>query len=266
MWRVVAIGLALQLTACTTRESNDAPAPACDNLFGRPNEKTGLDSTRCRPSCGCGDAGWVAPEWTAAKVDSLLSFTLLDPPAELTADPYKSPPSDSTGVCAVRIVDRAARTYRLESHATAAEATASGAIVTHENKCGLCSTLADLAVYATKPDLTDPVRSCGLDAAGNLEKNVSCLQKLGFTRPCAQIWAYNTLFTRDNCLGTCLSLLSAPYHEEDGGLNACLLCDEQKSGPVFKGVAGRTRRNTGVASAMCRPCSEVMRLEHDYDR
>jgi hypothetical protein len=36
------------------------------------------------------------------------------------------------------------------------------------------------------------------------------------------------------------------------------------SGPVFKAVAGRTRRNTGIASALCRPCSEVRPLLHDY--
>ncbi|MBK7401109.1 MAG: hypothetical protein IPJ34_33870 [Myxococcales bacterium] len=124
--------------------------------------------------------------------------------------------------------------------------------------------LADLAVYASKPDLTEPVRSCGLDAGTDLEKNVVCLQKLGFTRPCAQIWAYNTRNTRAQCFGICLSLITAPYHEEDGGLNACLLCDEQKSGPVFKTVAGRTRRNTGVPSLHVPAPAEVVRLEHRY--
>jgi len=36
------------------------------------------------------------------------------------------------------------------------------------------------------------------------------------------------------------------------------------SGPVFKAVAGRTRRNSGLASALCRPCESVYPLEHVY--
>ncbi len=31
-------------------------------------------------------------------------------------------------------------------------------------------------------------------------------------------------------------------------------------------IAGRTRRNSGLASAICRPCETVWRLDHEYDR
>ncbi len=55
-----------------------------------------------------------------------------------------------------------------------------------------------------------------------------------------------------------------PYQLPDGALNPCLQCDEDRSGPVFKAVAGRTRRNTGIASALCRPCDEVSPLVHRY--
>ena len=67
------------------------------------------------------------------------------------------------------------------------------------------------------------------------------------------------------CLQVCLDLLDAPYHEDDGSLNECLQCDEDLSGPVFKAVAGRTRRNTGLASALCRPCDEVRQVVHRYE-
>jgi hypothetical protein len=60
----------------------------------------------------------------------------------------------------------------------------------------------------------------------------------------------------------CIALLDDPYHEPDGALNACLQCDEDESGPVFKAVAGRTRRNSGLATALCRPCETVWRVEH----
>ena len=62
----------------------------------------------------------------------------------------------------------------------------------------------------------------------------------------------------------CMADLDAPYNNADGSLNDCLQCDEDESGAVFKAVAGRTRRNTGLASSICRPCSEVKPLIHDY--
>ena len=129
-----------------------------------------------------------------------------------------------------------------------------------------CSPLQDLAVYMRQGDLTEPVRACGLmGLSGGEEAQLQCLRELGFTEPCAQIWGYNTTHTRTMCLQTCLDLLDAPYHEPDGSLNACLQCDEDLSGPVFKAVAGRTRRNTGLASALCRPCDQVRRVVHRYD-
>ena len=131
--------------------------------------------------------------------------------------------------------------------------------------CGLCSSLEDLAVYLEQPDLTDPVRACGLMfPRGPAEDHLACLRALGFTEPCAQIWYFNTVHTRERCLAPCVAALDEPYHLPDGSLNECILCDEVQSGPVFKAVAGRTRRNSGVASALCRPCREVRPLVHRY--
>jgi len=50
----------------------------------------------------------------------------------------------------------------------------------------------------------------------------------------------------------------------DGKLNECLQCDEDRSGPVFKAVAGRTRRNSGIQSSIRRPADEVSPVAHDY--
>ena len=41
-----------------------------------------------------------------------------------------------------------------------------------------------------------------------------------------------------------------PYNQEDGTLNPCLQCDEDVFGPVFKALAGRTRRKSGLAAAI----------------
>lgn len=166
-------------------------------------------------------------------------------------------------MCAV--VKTSSASYRLATYASAAEARDGGAIVTHFGRCGLCSSLRDLAIYMRYPDLTEPVRACGLRGVfGTPEESLACIEALGFSPPCAQIWWFNVLATRARCAEPCFAQLDQPYHLPSGALNACLQCDEAQSGPTFKAIAGRTRRNTGLANALCRPCSEVRPLDHDY--
>jgi len=246
------------------------PDKPCDTtvLFGRPNDKTGLTDAQCQPRCACSAEPFEAPDYTEADAAALLQWTLLDPPAELLADPYASPappPGTPDEVCAVLPDPVGSHEYHLRTYANADAAKAEGAIVTHFGACGLCSTLADLAVYMRELDLTTPVRECGIKyLSGPADAHLQCLQGIGFTRPCAQIWYYNTLHTRAACELPCFSTLGKPYQLEDGSLNECLQCDEDKSGQIFKAIAGRTRRNTGIASALCRPCSEVRPLVHVY--
>lgn len=236
----------------------------CGALYGRPNDNTGLSAEQCGPACPC-QGGWLAPEYTEADIAALEALVLAEPFAPLTDDPYAAPeehPLDATSVCAV-LVD--GDTYTLQTFADDAAAEAAGGKVTHDGACGLCSPLQDLAVYMRNPDLTQPVRACGVQGLSQGDEvQRECLRELGFTEPCAQIWSYNTTHTRTVCLETCVELLSAPYHSPDGSLNACLQCDEDLSGPVFKAVSGRTRRNTGLASALCRPCEEVRQVVHRY--
>lgn len=262
---VVAWGLVL--VQC---DGNPMPDKPCDTtvLFGRPNEKTGLTDEQCQPRCACNAVPFEAPNYTEADVAALLQWTLLEPFPELTSDPYALPaptPGPATEVCAVLPNAPGAHAYRLKRYDSAALAQADGGIVTHYGPCGLCSTLADLSVYMRELDLTTPVRDCGIKyLSGPADAHIQCLQDLGFTKPCAEIWYYNTLHTRAECELPCFSTLGKPYQIETGALNECLQCDEDKSGPVFKAVAGRTRRNTGIASALCRPCSEVQPLVHRY--
>lgn len=251
----------------------EADAPTCQGLFGQPNERTGLTSDQCKPTCACGgSAPWSPPTYDAAFVADLRTWELTTPYAIPTSDPYADGATtiidDAVdAVCAVvpAYNRNGPRQYRLENYPSEAAAREAGAFPTHNGHCGLCSTLGNLAVYISQPDLTEPVRQCGLTGmAQGKAANVACLEALGFDPPCAEIWYYNTLHTRQVCLEPCLAALDEPYHTPDGALNACLQCDEDKSGPVFKTVAGRTRRNSGLANAMCRPCSEVRPLVHDY--
>lgn len=246
--------------------STPATCEAGPTLFGRPEAATGLTDAECGPACTCAGETWEAPAYTDAEVAALRATTLTTPFDEVSEDPYLTlvpdEESDET-VCA--FLGDTSDTYRVETFATAGDATRAGGVVTHAGGCGVCSTLTDLAVYISVNDLTAPARDCGLEHAGGpAADHVACLQDIGFTLPCAQIWYWNTLHTQDVCLVECLAALDDPYNQPDGSLNPCLQCDEDESGPVFKAVAGRTRRNTGLPNAICRPCEDVRPIEHRY--
>lgn len=249
--------------------SGTGGAAACQVLFGRPNASTGLDDSACRPECACGGDSWAPPTYTPQQIDALSQRTLVAPPAPLADDPYTHPqdfPGHPDQVCGVLPDKSQPGAYRLKTYASADAAKQAGATLTHYGACGLCSPLADLAVYMKNDDLTGPVRACALKAKSDAGAGdaMSCLMALGFDHACAQIWFYNAQNTRAHCLSPCLADLSKPYQAPDGALNDCLQCDEDQSGPVFKAVAGRTRRNSGLPSAICRPCASVRHVVHDY--
>jgi hypothetical protein len=201
-------------------------------------------------------------------VAALRAAIPIDPIA-LEGDPYRAwrgrvpPPAPAGTVCAVRF-EADGLQYRLATFAGEGEARAAGFAVTHLGACGTCSTLQDLAVYVERPDLTAPVRRCGImqdDAA-----SLACIERLGFSAPCARTWYFNARNTRHECFRVCvLSWIEGePPTRSDGRLNGCLQCDEDRSGPVFKATAGRTRRNSGLRSSIPRPDEEVAHVVHDY--
>jgi len=241
----------------------------CAALFGLPNEKTGLPEGACAPACDCEGRRFVPPVYDEAAMAALEAMVLDDPFEAPAEDPYAHPEAWSAApegaVCGVIVEAGEPMRYRLVSYASRAEALDAGATPSHEGACGLCSPLVDLVVYMRHPDLTDPVRQCGLQGMSEGEAaQMACLAALGFDEPCARIWYWNTKHTQKACALPCLAALDEPYHLADGALNECLACDERESGPVFKAVAGRNRRNTGLPSSMCRPCAEVEPFVHVY--
>ena len=190
-------------------------------------------------------------------------------PVVVGQDPYpalrgREPPRVPPGtVCGVRFeADRVH--YRLSTFPGERDARAAGFAVTHAGGCGACSTLQDLAVYVERPDLTAPVRRCGM--LPTEEGSLACIEALGFTHACARIWFFDARHTKEECLAVCLASWAEgePSTGKGGKLNACLQCDEDRSGPVFKLVAGRTRRNSGLPSSIPRPDEEVAHVVHDY--
>ncbi|KAI9031151.1 hypothetical protein DFJ74DRAFT_424336 [Hyaloraphidium curvatum] len=188
-----------------------------------------------------------------------------DPYVFYAAHPTELLPPPPSHVCGLRFVDDAKTTYALEDFKSPAAAEAAGARVTHYGRCGTCSTLQDLAVYLGRPDLTAPVRKCGLLSPVR-PLAMTCLRKLGFSEACARTWYANMRNTARVCLSVCMrSWIAGEASNTDGRkLNTCLECDEVRSGPVFKREAGRTRRNSGIVSSIARDDAEVAAVQHDY--
>lgn len=231
-------------------------------LFGSPTPNTGLTNSVCKPICEC--KNYTSKIFSLPELNALKEWELSEPFEELTFNPYRRPvPENEPCLCAVIIEDLGVKKYHLKTFNDEKSAEEAGGIITHYDACGLCSTLQDLAVYAENLDIGKDVKECGLkNLTAPFRNLVSCIEELGFTKPCAQIWAYNVRNTQEKCIQYCLS--NEKYNQSDGTLSPCLECDEVKSGPVFKHVAGRTRRNTGIANAICRSCDELQPVKHDY--
>ena len=308
--RISLVGMLVLLTGCPdptpddfTYEERFPNPPACETLFGVPNDKTGLSDDRCMPKvrleCANMDEGeeWSAPQYFPDDIEELREWTLASPPADVPVapgerfipeplegeDPYDAAPECEIDMdcatdegcdiplcrpkgklCAVLPLQEGLGDYILVTYDSEADAFDAGAFITHRGPCGLCSTLQDLSVYIERRDLTDPVRQCG--AGGFLDKRqqLNCIIALGFTEACADIWSFNTSNTGSVCRDICTAELTSKHNESNGDINPCLECDEIMSGAVFKAFAGRTRRASGLPSAICRPGEAVFPVEHFY--
>lgn len=205
-------------------------------------------------------------------VPSLKGLTLLDPPFELDCDPYTTegcdtvPPLQEGEVCAYELrkiisgEEECPSQYRLHTTSNQ-EALENGWMVTHSGACGTCSNAQDLTVYMENLDLTAEGKRCAAIGIANENLGLRCYQNLGMTEACAAIWLYNSLYTGDVCRAICVGFTAAG-NENNGDppeckLARCLQCDEDEAGPLFKKFAGRTRRGSGMLSAIVRRCDEL---------
>ena len=174
-------------------------------------------------------------------------------------------------VCAVKFTDTQQTEYQLKTFNTQAEAELRGWTVTHQYQCGTCSTLQDLAVYIGVPNQTVPISICTSQGRGdynNLAAVKQCIiDAVGFTEMCAETWAYNGIHTGVECRDSGQFTPGDPLvlNKKTGKLHSRLWCDEKISGPGFKYSAGRTRRGSGLESAIARP-NDVLFYDADHSR
>jgi hypothetical protein len=253
----------------TTWGSDLPSTDPCNHLFGRPTKNTNLSDDMCKPFFDCEGVSFVAPTYSQDDLDWLETRVHLNPPDELLQNPYDHPeqyPNEEGKFCGLLFQDKEKTSYTLQTFDSMGDLEKEGARLTHSGACGHCSSLRNLAVYIENSELTGPVKSCATKGILlGAESTIKCLMNIGFDRPCAKVWYYNTLNTRSECMGKCLNdFFESKYHNPDGSLNDCIQCDEDKSGPVFKATSGRTRRNSGIPTALCRPCNTVTPVFHAY--
>jgi len=192
----------------------------------------------------------------------------------------------------------APRQYRVKTYKNKGQAEADKAVITHYGRCGVCSTAQNLAVFL-HPALDLISADCGqrwIGAGGipdiaNLPLVLGCFMNMeastgitgfGLSQDCAMVWTFNSLNTGiacwdspckdpegndvDRCCEEALTSTPpwAPNHPDTCDINDCLKCDEDNSGPTFKGLSGRTRRLSGIVTpAVKRPCKSIANLRQD---
>lgn len=262
-------------------------------LFGLPPENGPISEDCCMPTCTYFEDGelktWTAPQYTDEDLQALCDdWELAEPWPVFEGNDFEPKPDDGvrTWVCGVLprpdLFDEEGgpMPYDLVSYMTEAEAEEAGAMVTHSGECGACSSLRNLAVYIANPNLTEPVRRCGITGLIDRElSRLACIASLGFDLPCAQAWDINTRNTQKECLRVCgepgarKAPGNKPYECIPEGfvpndinlVNECLACDEENSLELFRGAAGRSRRGSGLPSPICRTCGNVKRIVHRYE-
>ena len=149
---------------------------------------------------------------------------------------------------------RRTRAYTLQDYPSEEQATADGARITHSGPCGQCSSLQNLAIYIQHPDLTDPVRECGIK--GMLEgdqANIQCLMDIGFDLPCAEIWLQHAAHPGGLFGGMHVLVGGTPPH--DGWKPQCL--HPMRRGQIrarLQGCRGKNPKELRTAVGLCRPC------------
>lgn len=161
----------------------------------------------------------------------------------------------SVSICTEEEGDKVCGFDQIE-YENAEAAHAAGTEVMHCGPCGQCSNFNDVGLYwKTKDDLTKETRKCAFLSFISSDWARDCLKKkVPFTDDCMDCWIDNIECDVKHCSLICLWswLIGEPYVDDDGKLNSCLQCDEDKCGPAFKKCAGANRRRSCIKSDIMR--------------
>jgi len=282
------VGIAVGLSVYFFAFDKDDPQPTA--LCGSCHCITGSDGT-------CPKTAPKQPSSIGTSLVDQFSAQVPTNPFNLTCNPYEDPtcstsPSQQyselgeSAVCALlyeqaSVEGECPTTYQMITYPNRSLADSSGAMITHVGPCGVCSTTQDLAAYLRSQDLTTAAKECSkrafldelLDETGSdrfgdaVDEGMDCfINDLGMTESCARIWLHNAWNTGKECGVPCLAADVADFQNNGPSpeckLNQCLRCDEEESGDIFKRVAGRTRRRSGLLSAIARPCEDLHIVDH----
>lgn len=186
------------------------------------------------------------------------------------------PTATNSSVCAFKYnpdeTTCASRQYEVLTYDSEEEAVADSAVVTHTGACGVCSSAQDLWIRIRDlGDLQSNSVVCATtytlsSASDRFDTLVQCFANMGFTTPCATLWAHLSAVTTAQCATLCIpdgngytKLNEDPPTCE---LAPCLDCSKEFQAD-FDAIAGRTLYNSGITERIVRPCDVFSRIEHD---
>jgi hypothetical protein len=132
------------------------------------------------------------------------------------------------------------------------------AILTHTGPCGVCSSLQDLAAYATWGSLfREKAVFCGLLDDFIPEASVACLQQLGLTEDCAWLWYYHRANTDSACFDICMHYyVWGPDDRQDTcSMPDCVSCEIYSAYGILEQYGGRTLINSGLFEEVAYDCT-----------
>jgi hypothetical protein len=269
--------LLFALLATHGADSQSSLEPRCDNCWCIPGESEESESTCPTDTSGIWQsfpAAWIAsyksfqltsPARTLQAEDgssgsSCYPFAgsvdlALVTYAESQVSPCVMPDattvsSSSAAVCAFVSIDPSCsgRQYTVQDFESADAAAASSngtAQVIHSGPCGVCSNAIDLAVRMENIDtLKSASIGCGFDYAvggNNFANLVTCYEKVGFTNPCATLWAHYTATNSKLCAAVCIptsdGIAMNDVTQPDCPYTACYNCSTS-FGEDFNMLAG----------------------------
>ena len=150
-----------------------------------------------------------------------------------------------------------------------------GGLFTHRSlcaACGVCSSAQDYWIRirdlgALQANSVVCATAYTLSSASDrFETLVQCFANMGFTTPCATLWAHFSAANTVKCATLCLpdgtGYVQLNEDPPTCELAPCLACSEAFQAD-FDALAGRTLYNSGITENIIRPCDVFAHVDHD---